>query len=371
MLRNLVLVGNGINIQFGGVEYSNRSIIDRAIKNIEEGDFPKEIYPYEIKDYFDELYKFSSKVIKGKLNHYAITDRESKEISDFITRYRFHKGKLRYHQIGFEDYFLLHDFFYRHRGITNPEKFHVQESLKYFFLDSIYNKGKINELFELYPEGLRNWFKQFDEIFTTNYDKNIELLTKMKINYLHGAFHIRQDIYDEHSFRNKLSDSPIKDYKIIEGYDHLYSTALSTYSGSLKEFSGTMNDSANEAIDKFVKAIDEDPNKLDEIAKFKDSDNQLTKNLYESIILKLKDRSLKFKDYYPFDKLKNCSGILTIIGLSPNNDSHLLDMIFNNKGITKIVYYYFAETEGQVIVNYFSNKEVELKNVNDFWRTFE
>ncbi|ASB88422.1 hypothetical protein [Bacillus sonorensis] len=369
-MENHVLVGNGINIQFGGEEYLNRSIIDRAIKNIEEGDFPKEIYPYETKEYFEKLYKLSPKVIKGKLNHHAFTDKEKKELSDFISRYRFHKGKLRYYHIGFEDYFLLHQIFCRHYQITNPDKFNFQEVLKCFFLDSIYNKGKINTLFELYPEGLKSWFKQFDEIFTTNYDKNIELLTNMKVNYIHGAFHIKKDIYDENSFRNKLSDNPMKNYKIIEGYDHLYSTALSTYSGFLKEFSGTMHEKANNTIDKFVKAIDEDPNKLDEITHFKNSDNQLLKNMYESIILKLNDRSLKFQDYYPFDKLKNCSGTLTILGLSPNNDSHLLDMIFNNKGITKIIYYYFAETEGQAIVNYLSNKEVELKNVNVFWRAF-
>ena len=368
-MKSIVLVGNGINIQFGGVEYTNRNIIDRAIKNIEEGNFPEDIYPYEIKEYFERLYAFSSKIIRGKIQIH-VGKREEAELRNFIQRYRFHKGKLRYYQIGFEDYFMLHEFFCRYNHITNPEKFNFQEALKCFFLDSIYNNGDINKLFNLYPKGLINWFSQFDEIFTTNYDKNIELLTNMEVYYLHGGFHIRKDIYDENSFRNKLSDSPIRDYKIIEGYDHLYSNALSTYSGSLKEFSGAMNDSANKAITKFVQAIDEDPKRINEIAHFRESDNQLLRNMYESIILKLKDKSLQFNDYYPFDKLKDNSGVLTIIGLSPNNDSHILDMILNNKEIIKIVYYFYEESEGQTIVNYFPEKEVELKNVNDFWDKF-
>ncbi|KIO59883.1 hypothetical protein B4143_2612 [Bacillus subtilis] len=369
-MKNCVLVGNGINIQFSEGEYLNRNIIDRAIRNIENGDFPEEIYPYETKKYFEMLYKLSPKVINGRLNHHAITEKDKKELNNFISRYRFHKGKLRYYQIGFEDYFLLHQLFCKQHNIENPDKFNYQEILRCFFLDSIYNKGKINNLYKLYPKGLIDWFNQFDEIFTTNYDKNIELLTHKSVNYLHGAFHIRKDIYDKNSFRNKLSDNPLQNYKIVEEYDHLYSTALSTYSGSSKEFMASMSVSANQAIDKYVEAIDKDPDMLKEIEPYKNSDNKLLNNMYESIILKLKDRSLKFEDYYPFDKLKNASGNITILGLSPNNDSHIMDMIYNNENIIKVTYYYFDEGEGHKITELFSNKIVELKNVCDFWNHF-
>ena len=41
-MKNLI-VGNGINIQFGGSENTNKSIILRAIKNCKELDFPKHI----------------------------------------------------------------------------------------------------------------------------------------------------------------------------------------------------------------------------------------------------------------------------------------------------------------------------------------
>lgn len=369
-LNNHVLVGNGINIQFGGNEYSNKSIIDRAINNIDSGNFPEEVYPKETKLYFEQLYKLSSKVFKGKLNHLADSDIEKKELSEFISRYRFHKGKLRYYQIGFEDYFFLHHLFCNYHKINNPNKFYYQQQLRCFFIDSIFNSGKINSLYELYPDSLKSWFSQFSEVFTTNYDKNIELLTGIKVSYLHGAFHIISDIYDKDGFRNKLSDRPIDNYVIIEGYDHLYSTALTTYSGSLKEFSGTMNPSANKLIEKFVEEIDRNPKKLEEISRFKNEPPPQC-YLYEAIILKLKDRTLKFEEGYPFEKLKTCSGTLTIIGLSPNNDSHLIDMINNNEGITKIIYYYFEEKEGQSIVQFFSNKEVELRDVTDFWNSIE
>lgn len=40
-MKNL-LVGNGINIQFGGYENTNEAIIVRGIKNLEKNNFPKE-----------------------------------------------------------------------------------------------------------------------------------------------------------------------------------------------------------------------------------------------------------------------------------------------------------------------------------------
>ena len=42
LMKNL-LVGNGINIQFGGYENTNEAIIVRGIKDLEKDNFPKHI----------------------------------------------------------------------------------------------------------------------------------------------------------------------------------------------------------------------------------------------------------------------------------------------------------------------------------------
>jgi len=55
------------------------------------------------------------------------------------------------------------------------------------FIDSIYNNGKINSIYQHFPQRFIEFVNEFDCIFTTNYDKNIELATGREVLYLHGA----------------------------------------------------------------------------------------------------------------------------------------------------------------------------------------
>lgn len=367
-MQKHLLIGNGVNIQFGGSDYINKNIITRAFNYLENDNFPSEIYPIEIGEYIKEyLYGSFTKIMKGKYDRFVATSSEEIELENFKSRYKFSRSKVRYYDIAFEDYFLIHQLFCRKKNIINPNKYDFQECIRMLFLDSIYNNGKINEIHSNFSDKFTDWLEDFDSIFTTNYDKNIEIATEKDINYLHGAFHIKKDIYDHNSFRNLISDKPIESSVIVEGYDHLYSTALTTSSGSLKKFAGNMHPNANSAIEKFAEGSKNDKDIKKEIENWKTSEQKLVRNLYEAVMLKIENPELEFKDYYPFDKLEDIKGTLTILGLSPNNDNHIIDMISENKNIDKVIYYYFDIKEGRYLERNLNNKKSELNNVKEFW----
>lgn len=43
-------------------------------------------------------------------------------------------------------------------------------------LDSIYNEGKLQEIYKSMSKKVKDYFADYDEIFTLNYDNNIEHL---------------------------------------------------------------------------------------------------------------------------------------------------------------------------------------------------
>ena len=61
--------------------------------------------------------------------------------------------------IGFEDYYLLHDLCCHKTGTGNPDQFYVREALRIAYLFAIYNDGKLNELYRLYPRKFVDYLK--------------------------------------------------------------------------------------------------------------------------------------------------------------------------------------------------------------------
>ncbi|HED37536.1 MAG TPA: hypothetical protein ENI76_04725, partial [Ignavibacteria bacterium] len=204
-MRNII-IGNGVNIQFGGWEYTNRRIVERALLKLKTRDYSKEVNTEEIEVWIKMLFQAFPKFLKGDYDTLAVLKDEKEELSNFKKRYT---KKTRIYEIGFEDFFLLNELHCRKNKIGNPERYYFQEFLRRLFLDSIYNNGKINQIHESFSEDFIAFLKSYNNIFTTNYDKNIELATKRKVLYLHGAFHVLDNVYDANSFRIKLSDRPV------------------------------------------------------------------------------------------------------------------------------------------------------------------
>lgn len=75
---------------------------------------------------------------------------------------------------------------------------------------------------------------------------------------------------------------------------------------------------------------------------------------------------LYFGTDYHFEAFSNLEGELHIIGLSPNNDSHIFRSI-NESKLEKIWFYYFSETDKVIPVT----KPYELVRVRDLWKSLD
>lgn len=359
-----IIIGNGIDIQFGGYEYTNKSIIERALLYLKKNDFSTEVYTKEIEIWIHILHSSIPDFLDGHYDQIAVLNDEKEELESFKRNY---SKNVSISDIGFEYYFLLNELHCRKNKIVNPERYYFQEFLRRLFLDSIFNKGKINKLYLNFPASIVNFISSFDNIFTTNYDRNIELATSKNVLYLHGAFHVLDPVYDSNSFRNRLSDRPADNTPVIKGFEHTFSNAITGSSGAFKLFSANQPELANSAIDKFAKGMKENPEISRQIEDWKNSDNDLVKNFYEAIVLKTKEPDLELSIDYSINKLKSVEDKITFIGLSPNNDSHIMKIIKENIKIDTIEFYYYDKQESVDISQFFSDKEVISKSVIDFW----
>ena len=75
----------------------------------------------------------------------------------------------------------------------------------------------------------------------------------------------------------------------------------------------------------------------------------LLSSIAEWVRTKRENPSLTFGTDYHFRDLSELTGELHIIGLSPNNDSHIFRLI-EGSGIDRIVYYYFSDSDKDVKV---------------------
>lgn len=371
VIRNL-LVGNGINIHFDNKSYTNGDIVYRILKNCESEDFPKDVIidePYMLKCYIGILYKEVQSIKNGDYDKYTTCTAERTSLELFKIRYSKCEN-LKIMDIGFEDYYLIHDLLCHKRKIYNPEQFNIRELLKVSYLHAIYNDGKVNELFKKYPDRLVEHLKQYEGIFTTNYDLNLDNIVDIEVAHLHGQFNRMAEVYNPDSFRNQLPDRPIDDMEINDNYWYLYSNALSTHCGEYKELQIKQAHLANEAIEKIANKYKETPETKNEIDNWMIDDNKLVANLGSAIKLKAANPDLRFEEYYPFDKLKRIQGRLEIIGLSPWNDAHIFETI-DNSGLNECIYYYHSEEQVDVVRKNLKNmeKEGKLSFVHDeeFW----
>jgi|GEM_PF-479157 len=370
MVQNL-LIGNGVNIQHGGYNFSNAAIILRALKCFKDPNFPVHIItndPIDVKCYIGYLFLEIPHLLNSEYNKYANCTAERDSLKEFISKYS-DRESLKITDIGFEDYYLIHDLLCHKIRMGNPEQYTVRECIKSCFLHAIYDNGNVNSLAAKFTGQFIEWILSFDNIFTTNYDVNIENATGKSVYHLHGDFITRKPVYKPDSFRNQISDRPIDNCIIDENYPHLYSTALSTHSGNYKQFSMKEGVSANSVVDKMAIAYKNNPTLRNNIDSWENNRNVLISRMRESILLKVKHPELKFDEAYPIQQIESMSGELSILGLSPYNDRHLFDMI-NKSSISNCIFYFYNQSERDVIKLLLSNKKVVFKDAREFWHVY-
>lgn len=370
---NNLLVGNGINIQFNKKDYTTQQLVLRILKNCDREDFPSHIivnFPYLLKNYIGQLFLEARDILEDKYDSYTNCFAEVESLKSFKKRYKDKINILRITDIGFEDYYLIHDLVCHKTNTQNPKQYYIREAMRIEYLYAIYNDGKINTLYQEYPRKFIDYLIGFDNIFTTNYDLNVELATQKQVYHIHGQFDKKSDVYLLNSFRNQLPDAPIKEIEIDENYFYLYSNALTTHSGAYKELQIKQISQANSVVEKMAMAYNNDPKIKQEVDSWTIEANKLTANMGYAIQLKAVNPSLTFSDNYHFDIFKNITGTLQILGLSPWNDFHIFESV-NDSDIDKCVYYYFDESECDKIKELLPELNVQGKieflSVKAFW----
>ena len=370
---NNLLVGNGINIQFNKKDYTTQQLVLRILKNCDREDFPSHIivnFPYLLKNYIGQLFLEARDILEDKYDSYTNCFAEVESLKSFKKRYKHKINILRITDIGFEDYYLIHDLVCHKTNTQNPKQYYIREAMRIAYLYAIYNDGKINTLYQEYPRKFIDYLIGFDNIFTTNYDLNVELATQKQVYHIHGQFDKKSDVYLLNSFRNQLPDAPIKEIEIDENYFYLYSNALTTHSGAYKELQIKQISQANSVVEKMAMAYNNDPKIKQEVDSWTIEANKLTANMGYAIQLKAVNPSLTFSDNYHFDIFKNITGTLQILGLSPWNDFHIFESV-NDSDIDKCVYYYFDESECDKIKELLPELNVQGKieflSVKAFW----
>lgn len=370
---NNLLVGNGINIQFNKKDYTTQQLVLRILKNCDREDFPSHIivnFPYLLKNYIGQLFLEARDILEDKYDSYTNCFAEVESLKSFKKRYKDKINILRITDIGFEDYYLIHDLVCHKTNTQNPKQYYIREAMRIAYLYAIYNDGKINTLYQEYPRKFIDYLIGFDNIFTTNYDLNVELATQKQVYHIHGQFDKKSDVYLLNSFRNQLPDAPIKEIEIDENYFYLYSNALTTHSGAYKELQIKQISQANSVVEKMAMAYNNDPKIKQEVDSWTIEANKLTANMGYAIKLKAVNPSLTFSDNYHFDIFKNITGTLQILGLFPWNDFHIFESV-NDSDIDKCVYYYFDESECDKIKELLPELNVQGKieflSVKAFW----
>ncbi|PBQ22522.1 hypothetical protein CNR29_00225 [Levilactobacillus brevis] len=360
-----VLFGNGLNMKFGGNEYRNGEILQRGFDILSQDKTMQILCPPETLEFFNKMYESASDVANGLYDD-AADDCES-ELHHFKINYG-QKSIDDIGQVGMEDYFLvLHLMFRWNRKYNSMEDakkiFSIEqermatECFRDLCLVGIYNLGNINNLSKRYSKEFISYINDFDNVFTTNYDLNLDEVYNGTVQHIHGQFNILDQLYDPHSFRNSLSDDQFRTHNLknIPGYEYLHSTALMNYSGKSK-FNYMMNEHRlNNLSMEDILALPAGSAKESEIKLALEAKERMKK-----------DSSLRFQEYDAYENFKKISGSLTIIGLSPENDNHIFDQV--NKLNT--IFYYYSD-EDKISAENTMKKSTSFKKVSDLWKKLE
>lgn len=372
-MKNL-LVGNGINIAFSGKDYTSREIVLRVLKNCDRKDFPADIIvnqPYLLKNYMGDLFFMARDISAGKHDVLATLADEKAFLLEFKEKYddSFFK-KARITDICFEDYFFVHDMACRITKTMNPDHATVFEALRIAYIYAIYNDGKVNTLYQHYPNGFVAFLQEHQKVFTTNYDLNLEASISTDVVHLHGQFDKLKDVYDIDSLRNKLPDAPAKTITIDPSHSYLYCNAITTYNGNYKQTMINLNNVAMDGIRKLTKTYETNANIRKEIDSWTLSDNPMIRNIGFAVREMSVHPDYTFTDNYRWSDFENMEGDLDILGLSPWNDYHIFAAIDSAK-LDNCTYYYFKEDEMEQVKNVLPKLQkahkLTLCDVNEFW----
>lgn len=369
-----ILIGNGFNIELGGTDYLNGAIINRFIKNVKTKDYAALLYNntvsnYEFAGLLDGLYEELKKILNGQYDGYCKNDEDKKLISLLQGRYSMSVKK---DEVGMEDYFMILRLFHI-RFNDNAETIKsTHDGFCWQFLDAIYNEGQIqtiaNTVLPAYRAYLKKKFDEYDNIYTVNYDKTVELIAERSVNYLHGNFETLLDQYDTNTpigayYQQKGIKNPVTD-----STRHIYCNGLMGFSGTYKKQIMDIMDNGQFGVQNILKMYEKGMSiqDLKKIERLKQSSNQGEQLAFGIINAVVNNPNLKMR-LYPMKEFKAVQGEIHLLGISPFNDEHLWNAIINNSSIYEIVYYYHSETAQKEMEEHFSDTRIKYLPDTVFW----
>ncbi len=363
-----LLIGNGLNIQFGGKAYSNEFIMKRIKFRARLGSydalFGNTLTGEEIVRIFNDFATLANDIRKNQYDEYVTDDETDYALKDFKQRYTedVHSS----HEVMLEDwFFLLHMFFLKNMDLQS-ERISAMQGFERLILDAIYNSGKIQELHLKISKKAKRFLDSFDNLFTLNYDNNVENLIKREVFHLHGDYSVLANSENPNNVQGYIRTQTGTTI-VVNGMEHCHCNALLNYSGRLKYKTAKQFEDLLEASKEFSYRYKNDREFVHDLNAIK-----IQKPFeYEMIMTKLRNPELNMATDYHFSDFERTQGELYIIGMSPNNDGHIFDLIISNKKIDKVLFYFFSEKERQFIENTYPAELFECRSVQELWKSLD
>ena len=347
-----ILIGNGININFGGKAYTNDYIIKRILFNARANKydllFNGEISGDEIASIFVGLATWANDISGGKYDA-IIPDAEKPTLEDFKVRYNW---KLtHYYEVGLEDWlFILHVYFLKNADIADNWS-SAKQGFERMMLDAIYNDGDIQEIHKVMGKPVKRWLLEFSNVFTLNYDNNIEDLIKRPVFHLHGDFRTPANSENPQTLIGHIRKIKGENVDIPHQFEHCFCDALFDYVGEHKYDIALAFEKGAEGLLSLEKSGVPSvlfPAQIEELLRVHKEHPELT-----------------FGGNYHFTEFRELAGELHIIGMSPNNDAHIFKLI-DESNIEKVVFYYFSDGEAKKGLSV--HQKVEYMSAQELWK---
>lgn len=307
MMQKNLLVGNGINIQFGGYDnYSNEAVIKRVIENIKSGKTSSYLPACSKDDLLETFQKIKNMLVNIKNSKPAGNNLFLQMEVERISKQ--YKSDTPIEKIGIEDFFIPIEYV---KEETDTEEFlrEAHREFQMLFLDAIYDDGKINDID--YGSKIGDFLSTYDNVFTINYDSNLDKY-RNDIKHLHGRFEQLAPEYDSESEYCKNNPDQCKAATMTSDFDHVYSNTIMSWSW----------------LEKYGEWLGKE-------------------------------------EMYGTDFFNKVCGKLHIVGMSPCNDEHLFLMI-STSGLTSVDYYYHSADDRSRMKDKIK-KPITYRNIKKLW----
>ncbi len=373
---NSVLIGNGFDIQVGGDDYLNKWILVRMLAKAKMGKYDELFMSNagetimsgdDLIELFYKIIPIANKIIDKKyddlINNFQDADLIA-AANDFKNNHE--KSIKSFEEIGMEDWFLVFMIWLIEQNNLLDQYKSIKQGLEQMILDAIYCEGNIQKLYLGINKNVKTYFRDFDSIFTLNYDNTIEKLTGQQVFHLHGDFDTAHPSENEQNALGYLRMLTKTNVRIPSQFKHSYCTAILDFSGNKKYKYASHMTTAFNLVENHKKNIHLGiTNKEDVVYTCPHNTQEMIKTAI--------DKNLQVGQDYHFDKFEKLSGTLTIIGLAPQNDSHIFSCI-NKSNLDNVIFYcYFGNKTPEEIEQERKNitlpidKNYEIRNIQDLW----